>query len=112
MSEELPHLAGHTVEVDRELCLTAAICLAYGIYELDDEGKAVILTSNGSNSDEPGNPLQQDGRVLLSDLIDSGAMTEEELKERVYASAQACPFNAIIVRDANGTPIWPPPLEA
>lgn len=102
-----------TVGVDRVLCQTAATCLAYSIYELDDESKAVILTKNGSNSDDPANDqATPDGFVKLEDIKETVPMSLEELQELVLESAKACPFNAIIVKDADGKQIWPPLDEA
>lgn len=98
-----------SVTVDRELCQSAATCLAWNIYELDDEVKAVLLTKNGSNSDEPSNILRtEEGEVLVSDLLNTDDVDLEEMRARVLESAQACPFNAIIVKDQHGDQIWPP----
>jgi len=99
-----------TVRVDRELCQTAATCLAFHIYELDDEAKAVLLTKNGSNSDEPSNVLATaDGEVKVTDLLNpDDRRSLEEMQAMVLESAQICPFNAIIVNDAKGNQIWPP----
>lgn len=98
-----------TVRVDRELCQTAAICLAFNIYELDDEAKAVLLTSNGSTSDEPSNALRTaDGDVRIQDLLNTGGKTLEEMRAMVLESAKLCPFNAILVHNAEGGQIWPP----
>ena len=94
-----------SVGVDRDLCLTAAVCLAYGMYELDDEAKAVLLTNNGQNSDDPANPLATDGFVQVDSLADS--TRGEELRRKVMESAMACPFGAIIVRDDAGKQLWP-----
>lgn len=98
-----------SVAVDREMCQTAATCLAYNIYELDDEEKAVLLTQNGSNSDDPKNVLATtDGYVRLEDLLNQEGKTLSEMKRLVLESAKACPFNAIIVKDDQGKKIWPP----
>ena len=94
-----------SVGVDRDLCLTAAICLAYGMYELDDEAKAVLLTKNGLNSDDTTNPLATDGFVSVDTLKDPSC--GDELRQKVLESARACPFGAIIVRDAEGKQLWP-----
>ena len=97
-----------TVGVDREMCQTAATCLAYRMYELDDESKAVLLTKNGLNSDEPSNPMTTaDGFVQVDDLINPDNLSPEAFRELILESAKACPFNAIIVRDAAGKQIWP-----
>lgn len=97
-----------SVAVDRQMCQTAATCLAFHIYELDDESKAVLLTKNGSNSDDPKNPLATaEGSVLVEDLLNDDNMSIEEMRALVLESAKSCPFNAIIVKDANGKQIWP-----
>lgn len=94
-----------SVGVDRDLCLTAAVCLAYGMYELDDEAKAVLLTKNGQNSDDPANPLATNGFVQVDDLADGASGIE--LRRKVLESARACPFGAIVVRDTTGKQLWP-----
>lgn len=109
MSEDTVIGKPHSVQVDRELCQSAMTCLAWNIYELDDESKAVLLTQNGSNSDEPTNPLtSSDGTVLVKDLLNTENVSLAEMQERVLESAQICPFNAIIVKDEAGNQIWPP----
>jgi len=101
----------HSVAVDRDMCITAATCLAFGIYELDDEAKAVLLTNNGSNSDDPQNPLHNaEGFVTVSDLLNPQNESYEQMQARVFESAQSCPFHAIIVKDENGEQIWPPTI--
>jgi len=105
-----PSSAPATVLVDRDMCQTAAVCLAFNIYELDDESKAVLLTNNGMNSDDPSNPLARDGEVAITDLLNPDqATTLEEMQALVLESAKICPFNAIIVKDAAGNQIWPLP---
>ena len=97
------------VGVDREMCQSAATCLAFSIYELDDEAKAILLTKNGQNSDDPSNPLaSSDGYVKVEDLINDKQISFEKMQELILESAKACPFNAIIVRGKNGNQIWPP----
>lgn len=99
-----------SVRVDRDLCQTAATCLAFNVYELDDEAKAVLLTKNGRNSDDPGNPLTNStGEVLVDDLLNEDGKTRQEMQEVLLESAKACPFNAIIVTDDNGNQVWPIP---
>lgn len=96
-----------TVTVDRDLCQTAATCLAYNIYELDDEAKAVLLTRNGLNSDDPSNPLSREGEVAVEELLNSDSVSLDEMRDLVLESARACPFNAIIVRNDVGEVLWP-----
>jgi ferredoxin len=104
MDEQIPH----SISVDRDMCQSAATCLAFHMYELDDEVKAVLLTNNGLNSDEPRNPLViGNGEVLISDLLNPEGKTAEEMRALALESAKICPFNAIIVRDAEGSIIWP-----
>lgn len=105
MSESVPF----SVSVDREMCQTAAVCLAYHMYQLDDEGKAVLLTQNGLDSNNSDNPLVRDaeGTVAIDDLPNPDGKSPEEMRALVLESAKICPFNAIIVRDADGNIIWP-----
>lgn len=67
------------IEVDREACISVASCvdIAPGVFELDDEGKAVI-------KNQKGNP----DNIILE-------------------AAQSCPVNAIILYDEKGKKIWP-----
>ena len=102
-------LTPHAVRVDRDTCLTAATCLAFSIYELDDESKAVLLTANGLNSDDPANILTtSEGEVAVTDLLNPTSISLVEMRALVLESAKACPFNAIIVTAEDGTQIWPP----
>jgi ferredoxin len=104
-----PATLPHTVRVDRDMCQSAATCLAFRVYELDDEVKAVLLTRNGLNSDDPANPLAQpDGTVRIDDLANPENMTEESFRSFILESAKSCPFNAILVHDRDGRQIWPP----
>ncbi len=98
----------HSVMVDREMCQTAAVCLAYHLYELDDEGKAVLLTKNGQNSDDNTNVLRDlEGGVEIPNLANPDNVSPEEMRRLVLESAKICPFNAIIVKDAEGNILWP-----
>ncbi len=108
MDEKTSTGAPASVMVDRDLCYTAAICLAYSMYELDDESKAVLLTKNGSNSDDPRNPLRTaNGTVNLEDLHNPDQLDFAAFQELIMESAKACPFNAIIVKDKEGKQLWP-----
>lgn len=98
----------HSVTIDREMCQTAAVCLAYHMYELDDEGKARLLSKHGLTeadiADMEDTMLQT---VLVDDLANPDEKTPEEMRKLVLESAKICPFNAIIVKDKDGKQIWP-----
>jgi ferredoxin len=100
------------VTVDRDMCFSAASCLAYSIYELDDEAKAVILTKNGLNSDDPINELAENGTVAVESLRLTEDYTPEALQAMLLESAQSCPFGAIILHDSAGKQVWPPVAAA
>lgn len=70
---------GYKIKVDRELCIGAASCVALApeIFEMDNQGIAIITDPDGSLY---------------------GAMLQ---------AAQSCPTNAIIIEDADGNQIWP-----
>jgi ferredoxin len=90
------------------MCQTAAVCLAYHIYELDDEGKAILLAKNGLSDDDKAtmeDTMEQ--TVIIDDLINPEGKTSEEMRALVLESAKICPFNAIIVRDEAGKILWP-----
>jgi len=72
---------GYTIEVDRNLCVTLAVCLGItpNVFELDAEGKAVIKDADGADI------------------------------ETLVESAKGCPVNAIIIHDPNGKRLWPDP---
>ena len=72
---------GYKVHVDRDLCVTLAVCLgvAPGIFELDAEGKAIIKDPNGDD---------------LQTLLEA---------------CKGCPVNAIVLHHPNGKRIWPDP---
>ena len=72
---------GYELAVDRDLCVTLAVCLgvAPGIFELDTEGKAVVK-----------NPDGDDLHTLLE-------------------ACKGCPVNALILNHPNGKRIWPDP---
>lgn len=68
------------VEVDRELCISAASCVAIApnTFALDEEGIAIVK--------------KQDG----------------DARDTILQAAQSCPVNAIKVFDDDGTQLWPP----
>lgn len=72
---------GYEIKVDRNLCVSLAVCvgLAPKTFQLDKEGKAVIIDPNA---------------------YDINAVME---------AAKGCPVNAIIIKDPNGKRIWPNP---
>jgi ferredoxin len=77
VKKDTPKIA--RIEVDRDACISVASCvdIAPEVFELDDEGKAVIKNAKGNSDD-----------VILE-------------------SAQSCPVNAIILYDEEGNKIWP-----
>ena len=70
----------YKVEVIREKCISAGSCeaVAPGIFELDEEGIAVVISQDGNSDDEK----------LLA--------------------AQSCPTDAVVVTDTEtGEQVWP-----
>ena len=67
------------IVVDRELCIGAAPCVtvAPGVFQLDDENKAVVVDARGADDDT----------VLLA--------------------AESCPVQAILLYDEDGNKIFP-----
>lgn len=80
-SGPIKNKAGYQLQVDRDLCVTLAVCLGVApeVYELDAEGKAVIKNPDGAD---------------LNTLLES---------------AKGCPVNAIVMHHPNGKRIWPDP---
>lgn len=68
-----------SIEVDREKCISAASCVAVApeVFELDDEGKAVVKNPTGDPD------------------------------EAILDAARACPTQAIIVTDESGKQLVP-----
>jgi ferredoxin len=83
------------ITVDRGLCIGAASCLSaiQGVYELDEENKAVLLMKGDQKSSGP---------AAKGDLVNDSASDEELL-----ASAQACPTMAILLHGEDGEQIYP-----
>ncbi|MFH1832563.1 MAG: ferredoxin [Candidatus Levyibacteriota bacterium] len=75
-------MANLKVKVDRNLCIGAGTCIAVSpkVFELDNEGKAVILKKGGSKT---------------SDFVDYGELDDSEAN--ILNGAKACPVNAIII---------------
>jgi len=82
-SGPIKNSGGYQLEVDRDLCVTLAVCLgvAPDIFELDAEGKAVIKEEGLSAAD----------------------------KEMLLEAARCCPVNAIILHNPEGKRLWPDP---
>ncbi|MDP3986249.1 MAG: ferredoxin [Candidatus Veblenbacteria bacterium] len=80
------------VRVDRELCIGAASCIALlpEVFELDEEGKAVIKRLKGDKN---------------SEWADTKELSVEA--KMVLEAARSCPTNAIIVEDDDGKQIYP-----
>jgi len=75
--EDAPKIS--KIEVDREACISVASCvdIAPEVFELDEEGKAVIKNAKG-------NP-----------------------DKTILEAAQSCPVNAILLYDEKEEKIWP-----
>ena len=92
------------VKVDREACQTAATCLMYRLsagsqlFELDDDSIAVMKTAKGDETSD---------WVELSDLAGYQSEKDVEMREKLLAAAQSCPFNAIVIEDDDGSVVWP-----
>lgn len=69
------------IVVDRNLCIGAASCVAIapGVFELDQENKAVVFNDRGADD------------------------------ETILLAAQSCPTRAIILFDDEGNQIYPAP---
>lgn len=67
------------IYVDRDLCIGAAPCvvIAPGVFQLDDENKAVVMDAKGADD------------------------------ETILLAAQSCPVQAIILHDEEGNQIYP-----
>jgi ferredoxin len=80
------------VKVDRDLCIGAASCIALlpEVFELDEEGKAVIKSLKGAKTS------------AWTDIKD----LPKEL-QMVLEAARACPTNAIIIEDDEGKQLYP-----
>lgn len=90
-------MAKYKIKVDRDLCIGAGSCVAVApkAFELDAEGKAVILRKDGSKSSD----------TSSYENIDS---TEEDLLN----AAKSCPVNAIIIVEVDDSgneirQVWP-----
>jgi len=82
------------ITVDRGLCIGAGSCLTAveGVFELDEENKAVMLLTGGMKSSES----------TKENLANAGALDAD-----ILAAAQSCPVMAILLHDAEGNQIYP-----
>ena len=82
------------ITVDRGLCIGAGSCLSavQGVFELDEENKAVMLLTGGLKSSEA-----EKSNLANGDAHDDGLL----------AAAQSCPVMAILLHDAEGNQIYP-----
>ena len=80
-SGPLKNKAGFEIKIDRDQCVTLAVCIgvARKTFELDAEGKAVISDPNAED---------------ITTIVEA---------------AKGCPVNAIFVKHPNGKRIWPDP---
>jgi ferredoxin len=80
MEDKTIKIGKYNVKVVRDLCISAATCVAVSpeTFQLDEEGKAVV----------------------------QGSSTDAE--ENILMAAQSCPTKAIIITDAeSGEQVWP-----
>ena len=77
MDNSKPKIA--RIFIDRDLCIGAASCVAIapGVFALDDENKAVVVSEKGADD------------------------------ETILLAAQSCPTRAIILFDEQGNQIYP-----
>jgi ferredoxin len=80
------------VRVDRELCISAASCVALlpEVFELDSEGKAVMKQLTGEKT---------------SEWTDYSKLSAEA--QMVLEAAKSCPTSAIIIEDDQGKQVYP-----
>lgn len=89
----------YKVKVDRALCIGAATCVAIApkTFELDDEGKAVILKKDGTKN-------------KTSDFTNYEEIDDTE--QNILDAAKSCPVDAIIIVEVDDQgnevkQIWP-----
>lgn len=90
-------MAKYKVKVDRNLCIGAATCVAVApkVFELDSEGKAVILKKD---------------KTKTLDFVDYVEIDDTE--ENILNAAKSCPVDAIIIVEVDEQgkevrQIWP-----
>lgn len=81
--------------VDRDLCIGAASCVVVypGVFQMDDENKAVILRRDGNHTSESTNITE-----LNVESIDD---------ETLLLAAQSCPTLAVFLFDEDGNQVYP-----
>ncbi|MDO8657317.1 MAG: ferredoxin, partial [Candidatus Levybacteria bacterium] len=77
-------MATYKVKVDRDLCIGAGSCVAVApkVFELDGDGKAIILKKDGTKNE-------------TSNFSDYAEIDDTE--ENILNAAKSCPVNAIII---------------
>ncbi|MDP3987831.1 MAG: ferredoxin [Candidatus Levybacteria bacterium] len=90
-------MAKYKVKVDRALCIGAATCVAVSpkVFELDSEGKAVILKKD---------------QTKTSDVVEYENIDDTE--ENILNAAKSCPVDAIVIVEVDDTgneikQVWP-----
>ena len=80
------------IRVDRDLCIGAASCVALlpEVFELDEEGKAVMKRIVGDKT---------------SEWVDYKELSAEA--QMILEAARSCPTSAIIIEDDDGKQIYP-----
>ena len=83
------------IKVDRDLCIAASSCIlaAEGVFELDDEQKAVMVKQDDAKTSD---------ETMKADLKAS-TISDDDL----LAAAQSCPTKAIFLYDAECEQIYP-----
>lgn len=92
-------MAKYKIKVDRDLCIGAGSCVAVApkVFELDGEGKAIILKKDGSKNE-------------TSDF--SNHTEIDDIEENILNAAKSCPVNAIIIVEVDDQgneirQVWP-----
>lgn len=82
------------VWIDRDKCIGAAPCIAIvpNVFELDDEGKAVVKEEAIKESDG-------EKHYIKGELADDATLK---------MGAEACPVQAVYLYDDDGNQIYPP----
>ncbi len=90
-------MSKYKVKVDRDLCIGAGSCVAVApkTFELDSEGKAVIVKKDGSKTSNSTN---------YTDI--------DDVDVNILNAAKSCPVNAIIIVEVDDQgnevkQVWP-----